>query len=100
MTYWLLAWLTVSAPFLDGIPNSRRSGSWISDGARMFSNDRRNAVDNRLAQLETELGVELAVVTLEDVGDENPKEVATALFNRWGIGKRGTDNGILVLLAK
>ncbi|NLC57662.1 MAG: hypothetical protein GX774_12555, partial [Armatimonadetes bacterium] len=27
-----------------------------------------------------------------------PKQFATALFNRWGIGKKGKDNGVLVLL--
>jgi TPM domain len=41
--------------------------------------------------------VEIAVVTVTGI-DLPPREFATGLFNRWGIGKAGADSGLLVLI--
>jgi uncharacterized protein len=41
--------------------------------------------------------VEVAVVVLPSIGQLVPKDFAVALFQHWGIGKAGKDNGLLVL---
>ncbi|MCS7224820.1 MAG: TPM domain-containing protein, partial [Armatimonadetes bacterium] len=39
----------------------------------------------------------MVVVTVQHTGDLSPREFATELFNLWGVGKKGKDNGVLIL---
>jgi hypothetical protein len=41
----------------------------------------------------------MAFVTIQSLDGLTSKEFATQLANRWGVGYKGTDRGILVLLA-
>ena len=78
------------------IPSPRRDGNWVHDGAGVVAN-RTPDIERILDALERDTGAEVAVATVPSVGDEVPKEFATALFNAWGVGKKGKDNGVLVL---
>ncbi len=79
------------------IPNPRASNSWISDVAGVISAEEEARINQRLDALHRDLDVEVAVVTVGDV-QGTPKEFATELFNRWGLGDAQTNNGLLVLL--
>lgn len=78
------------------VPNPRKERlSWVQDSAGVLN----NAVDmNLMITLnEANTGAEIAVVILPSIGEIVPKDFAVALFKAWGIGKKGKDNGILVL---
>jgi uncharacterized protein len=54
-----------------------------------------------IAQLEHKNGTEIAVVTVPETQPaDSPKQFATTLFNYWGIGKKGKNNGVLFLISK
>lgn len=54
---------------------------------------------NELLQtIKDSLGIEVAVVAIESVGNEDARQFATALFNEWGLGRKGEDNGLLIQL--
>ncbi|MFH1861119.1 MAG: TPM domain-containing protein [bacterium] len=58
----------------------------------------------KLNQMITELhqkaqGAEVAVVTVQSIEPLSVDEYALKLFEKWGIGKKGTDNGVLFLIA-
>ena len=55
-------------------------------------------VNARCAALERAAGAELAVVVVSLDGDAI-ENVAVKLFEAWGIGKKGADNGLLLLWA-
>jgi uncharacterized membrane protein YgcG len=52
-----------------------------------------------VAEVEQRTTAEIAVVVVHTTAPLTPKEYVTALFNHWGVGKRGIDNGVMVLLA-
>ena len=55
---------------------------------------------NRLAhQLEDSTQVELCVVAVESIGEIEAFDFCYELFQRWGIGKKGTNTGVLLFLA-
>ncbi|PJZ47446.1 TPM domain-containing protein [Leptospira brenneri] len=54
-------------------------------------------IDQMINGEEVSSGLEIAVVTLPTIGSYVPKDFAVALFNYWKIGKKGKDNGILIL---
>ena len=54
---------------------------------------------NRLLQIvEDSLGIEVAVVAVESIGDNDARMFATDLFQHWGLGKKDKDNGLLIQL--
>lgn len=58
-------------------------------------------INQIITALEAQNGAELAVVTVSTSEPaDSPKELATALFNEWGIGKAGQDNGVLLLVSE
>ncbi len=56
-----------------------------------------------LARLSTELeqktGIQCATVIMESIDDTPVEDAAQDLFKKWGIGKKGKDNGVLFLIA-
>jgi uncharacterized protein len=51
------------------------------------------------ADVEQQTLAEIAIVVVGTTAPQTPKQYVTALFNRWGVGKRGADNGVMILLA-
>ncbi|MEW6201941.1 MAG: TPM domain-containing protein [bacterium] len=71
---------------------------YVNDYAGIIS----AAADQRLEQLLTALdkktSAQVAVAVMKDIGDEDIETYAADLFKEWGIGQKGTDNGVLLLI--
>lgn len=76
-----------------------RPQGYVSDFAGVIDPASRAQLERYCANLERVTGVELALVTLPSLQDEPVEDVANALFRAWGIGKKGEDNGALLLLS-
>ena len=59
----------------------------------------RAALDAYAGAVERATGAQLAFVTVPTLDGEPIEDVANDLFHAWGIGKKGEDNGALLLLA-
>ncbi len=79
------------------IPNPRTDGGWVVDQAEVLDDDAELRLNTLISELEQETTVEVAVVTVDDT-ELTPREFTTALFNHWGIGKAGADNGLLAVM--
>jgi uncharacterized protein len=71
----------------------------VNDFAGVISPEYRNKIDSLIAQLERTTGAEIAVTTIESIAPYDEKEYARMLFDKWKPGKKGKDNGVLVLVA-
>lgn len=80
--------------------NPGKPGGFVNDFAGMLTNDQKNALENKLVSFERESGNEISIVTISNLGGDTIENFAVKLFQDWGIGKKGNDNGILVLIAK
>ncbi len=49
--------------------------------------------------VEQATGVQMAIVTLPSLDGEPIEDVANTLFRQWGVGKKGKDEGIMLLIA-
>ncbi|MDR2160105.1 MAG: TPM domain-containing protein [Treponema sp.] len=57
-------------------------------------------IEDLAGELERKTGAELAVVTVETVAPYGTiEDYALEIFNAWGIGQAGRDNGVLLVLA-
>ncbi len=83
------------------VPNPRQvNGGWVTDTADILTDASEAKLNQMIDQLEAKNGTEIAVVTVpETAPSASPKEFTTELFNYWGIGKKGQDNGVLFLIS-
>jgi uncharacterized protein len=78
---------------------SLKPQGYVSDFAHVIDPQARAQLEIYAGQLERSTGVQMALVTLPSL-DGNPiEDVSNTLFRQWGIGKKGKDEGIMLLLS-
>lgn len=90
--------LPATAVTVGEIPTPRPDG-WVVDLTGTLppaAVDELNRIGDRVKH---EIGAEMAVVVVSDTSGAPSRAFAVDLFNRWGIGHSGTDNGLLVFVA-
>jgi hypothetical protein len=94
-----LLWMGAWAQRVQEVPNPRPTGGWVTDMVGILTPQQKQQLNALIDALERDTGAEMAVVILQRTVGAEPKAFATELFNHWGIGKKGENNGILVLVA-
>jgi uncharacterized protein len=79
------------------VPNPKPGPGYVSDPDDYLSQSDEAVLNQIIRRLEDSTTVQVAVVFLHSIGEENPKEFATALFRAWGIGAKDNNNGLLIL---
>jgi uncharacterized protein len=76
-----------------------RPTGWVQDYAGVMPQEYRNRTTRLIEELERKTSAEIFVVTLPSIAPYDEKSYARMLFDSWHPGKKGKDNGVLVLLA-
>ena len=86
---------------VEEVPNPRQTyGGWVTDMAEVLTDNTEQQLNRMIAQFKRQTTIEMAVVTVEQTKPfPSPKAFTTELFNTWGIGKAGSDNGLLFLIS-
>jgi uncharacterized protein len=72
---------------------------YVSDFAGVVDQASRQEIEAYCAAVEKATGAQLAFVTVASLDGEPVEDVANTLFRKWGIGKKGENNGALLLLS-
>jgi uncharacterized protein len=72
---------------------------FVNDRANLLDTQTRGQLEAFLDQLKRKTGAEFAVLTVQTTEPLDPREYKVAVFNKWGLGKRGEDDGLLLLIA-
>ena len=81
------------------VPNKKLiNNSYVSDPDNYLENYAIQEINQLCKNLEDSTSAQVAVVVLNSIGADNPHDFGTRLFNYWGIGQRGIDNGLLILM--
>ena len=89
---------TAGAEPLGRVPNPRvRDGTWVTDMAGGLRPDTIAKLNALIGGLQRTTGAEMAVVVVRSLDGQSVEEYAVKLFELWGIGKKGQDNGLLLL---
>ncbi len=73
---------------------------YVNDFAGLIADDTEARLEQTLRQYEQETTVEVVAVTLPDLQGTTIEDYAVRLFEKWGIGKRDVDNGVLLIVAR
>jgi len=72
---------------------------YVNDFANVIDAGSAQALEAYCGNLERVTGTQMAIVTVNSLEGEPVEDVANRLFRQWGIGKKGKDEGLLLLLA-
>ena len=71
----------------------------MTDLAGMLGRSAVDEIESQLVLLWQDTGVQFAVVTVPDLRGDTIENYSVRLFEAWGIGEAGKDNGLLLLIA-
>ena len=71
----------------------------VTDVAGKLSPAERDDLDTRLEAIDRASGAEIAVLIVPALGGNTIEDVAYDTFNTWKLGKKGADNGALLVIA-
>jgi len=72
---------------------------YVSDFAGVIQEPDKATLTRLLTELERKTTAQIAVVTVRSLEGGEVRDTANRLFERWGIGQKGKDNGILFFMA-
>lgn len=73
---------------------------YVNDFAGMLTPEEEARLNSEITAIEKSTTVEIAIVTVDSLQGVSVEEYAVKLFEKWGIGKKASDNGLLILVAK
>jgi len=71
----------------------------VNDLAHVLSADQAARLEAQLEDYARNSSTQIVIVTITDIGDYDVAEYNVTLFNKWGIGQKGKDNGVVILAA-
>jgi uncharacterized protein len=72
----------------------------VTDLTHTLTPDQRNTIEHELAALETRKGTQLAVLIVPTTEPETIEQYARRVLDEWKLGRKGVDDGALLLIAK
>jgi uncharacterized protein len=92
------ALLAASCAYALDITKLKPTG-YVNDFAHVIDAAGAQRLEAYCGILERSTGVQMAVVTVDSLDGDDVADVANKLYHQWGIGKKGKDEGILILFA-
>jgi hypothetical protein len=71
----------------------------VNDYAGILSPAERGSLESRVLQLRQKTTAQFAVVILKSLKGSEIDDFTNKLFNQWGVGEKGKNNGVMLLVA-
>lgn len=96
---FISTWSYAASYTVSSIPNPKTNdaNNFVSNPDGIISRQTVARLNEILQSLEADTKAEVAVVLVSSIGNDDIKDFATRLFEKWGVGKAGADNGLLLL---
>ncbi|RYY65694.1 MAG: TPM domain-containing protein, partial [Chitinophagaceae bacterium] len=72
----------------------------VSDFTNTLTPDQKQALENKLVQLDDSTSSQVSVVIIETTGGRSISEFNQELGRAWGVGDKRFNNGVVLLIAK
>ncbi len=81
------------------IPDRPRPQRMVNDFAKVLKADEVERLENKLVAYNDSTSTQIAIVTMPDLGGYDAAGFAFELGDKWGIGRKNKNNGILILMS-
>ncbi|MFC0875493.1 TPM domain-containing protein [Saccharicrinis sp. FJH2] len=82
----------------DGIPDKPKTKQIVNDFAGILSNGEKQELEQKLVRYDSETSTQIAIVTTNTLNGYAISDYATRLLTKWGVGMKGKDNGIVIVV--
>jgi uncharacterized protein len=82
------------------IPDKPSPPRLVVDMANMLSGNEEDKLETKLEGFARTTSTQITVVTITDLQGYDVSDYAVKLFNKWGVGQKGKNNGVLLLVAR
>ncbi|MDR6786442.1 uncharacterized protein ABIE26_005161 [Pedobacter africanus] len=89
--------IVTSAGFAQEFP--AKPNTLVNDYTGTLTSSEIQQLEQKLVAFDDSTSIQVAVVILKSVGEYDINEYAMALGRNWGVGTKGKDNGVVVLVA-
>jgi uncharacterized protein len=76
------------------------AAGFVNDHAGLLDEPTRARLEAFLDQVRRKTGAEFAILAVPTTAPLTPDEYKVRVFQRWGLGRRGVDDGLLMLIAR
>ncbi|WP_158945527.1 YgcG family protein [Granulicella sp. S190] len=102
LSRWLAIALLIFAPSLtvtaESVSTLPAPTGYVNDFAGVLTPSTKYNLESLCTQVDRQAHAQIAVVTVKTMdGDQSIEEFATALEDKWKVGAKGTDRGVLML---
>jgi len=80
------------------IPPKPNPPRLVNDFAQVISDDKERALEQVLVAFNDSTSTQITIVTVEDLEGNSPSEFVFDIGNKWGVGQKEFDNGIVILV--
>ena len=95
-----ILWIVLAAVWVTAEPiASLRPTNYVNDFAGVLDASTQAQLNALCQQVDQKAQAQIAVVTVKSVDGQDVVSYAVALYQKWGIGAKGKDRGVLILLA-
>lgn len=88
----------LSANLFGQFPERPQQGSLVNDFANVLTQQQEKQLLRQLSAFGGKTSTALIIVTIPDLQGFDKSQYAVELAHKWGIGQKGKDNGILILV--
>lgn len=83
----------------NNIPEKPKFQTSLYDNAGILNTNQQKNLERKLIRYSDSTSTQIVVVTLDNIGGNEISNFGVELAHKWGIGQKGKDNGVLLLVA-
>jgi len=84
------------------IPNEKpaKSEGQVLDYAQILSDREEAQLEAQVLKIDKESSTQVLIVTIKSLAGKNENQYAQEIGERWGVGQKGFDNGLVILISE
>ena len=94
----ILIVISVSAGFAQEFPEPMQPPRMVNDFSELLNSNEKQSLEAKLQEFYYQTSNQIYVVIMDDISGYDISDYSFQLGEKWGIGTKGKDNGILILL--
>ena len=98
--FLFLLLITSFAAWAQDIPSKPNPPKLVNDFTGTLTPDQQNALEQKLYHFDDSSSTQIAVVIVSSTKGTDVADYAIELGRKWGVGQKGTNNGVVLLIAK
>jgi uncharacterized protein len=96
---WIAVLVCAAAGYGQAVSQLPKPTDYVSDYAHVMSEGTKQQLDRLCGEVDHEAHAQIAVVTINSLGGEPIEQYAVELEDAWKVGPKGSDRGVIILLA-